>query len=182
MCLPFGLCSAPWETLKPALATLRQKGVKLIAYMDGTLLLEESREIILNHLEGLIYLLINKKKSVLNPAQALEFLGLTVDSLTMELCLPSLKIKSIRAEARKIVRLRTTTARQLARLLGMVNATSCVIPPAPLFCRHLQMALSNTLEENSQSYEAQVTLPKDCLEELEWWDTPTRANGMAEPS
>ena len=33
-CLPFGLCSAPWvftKTLKPALATLRQKGVKLIA-------------------------------------------------------------------------------------------------------------------------------------------------------
>jgi len=43
-CLPFGLSSAPWvftKTLKPALALLRQKGVRLIAYMDDILLLAE---------------------------------------------------------------------------------------------------------------------------------------------
>ena len=179
-CLPFGLCSAPWvftKALKPALAMLRQKGVRLIAYMDDILLLAESKEMIHDHLEGMTYLLeslgfiINRKKSVLNPAQTLEFLGLTVDSLSKELRLPPLKIKNIQAEARKIAGLRTTTARCLARLLDMMNATNCVIPPAPLFCRHLQMALSNTLEENSQCYEAKVVLSQDCLEELEWWDT-----------
>ena len=36
-CLPFGLSSAPWvftNTLKPALALLREMGVRLIAYID----------------------------------------------------------------------------------------------------------------------------------------------------
>ena len=50
--------------------------------------------------------------------------------------------------------------------------------PAPLFFHHLQMALANTLERNSQCYEAQVLLTQDCLEELEWWNTNmSRWNG-----
>ena len=59
-----------------------------------------------------------------------------------------------------------------------MNVTNCVLPPAPLFCHHLQMALANTLERNTQCYEAQVLLTQDCLEELEWWNTNmSRWNG-----
>ena len=40
------------------------------------------------------------------------------------------------------------------------------------------MALTNTLEKNSQRYEAQVLLTHNCLEELEWWNTKmSRWNG-----
>jgi len=52
----------------------------------------------------------------------------------------------------------------------MMNATNSVIPPAPLFCRELQMTLSNTLERHSQCYKTQVTLIPECLQELEWWN------------
>ena len=118
-CLPFGLSSAPWvftKTLKPALALLRQKGVRLIAYMDDILLLAESREMLVDYLTGKVHLLenlefvINQKKSVLTPAQSMEFLGLTVDSLAMELHLPPIKIKQIRAEAQKLAQAGTTSA------------------------------------------------------------------------
>jgi len=118
-CLPFGLSSAPWvftKTLKPALALLRQKGVRLIAYMDDILLLAESREMLVDYLTGKVHLLenlefvINQKKSVLTPAQSMEFLGLTVDSLAMELRLPPIKIKQIRAEAQKLAQAGTTSA------------------------------------------------------------------------
>ena len=70
-CLPFGLSSAPWvftKTLKPALALLREMGVRLIAYIDDILILAESRELARSHAEGLVYLLqclgfkINQKK------------------------------------------------------------------------------------------------------------------------
>ena len=56
-CLPFGLSSAPWvfiKTLKPALALLRDMGVRLIAYI---LVLAESKEQTRNHAEALVYLL-----------------------------------------------------------------------------------------------------------------------------
>ena len=86
-CLPFGLSSAPWvftKTLKPALALLREMGVRLIAYIDDILIQAESRELARSHAEGLVYLLqclgfkINQKKSVLE-----QFLGLTVDTVQL---------------------------------------------------------------------------------------------------
>ena len=63
-----------------------------------------------------------------------------------------------------------TSAHAIARLVGKMNATSCVIPPAPLFYRHLQMALSEALNINSQCYETQVSLSPYSREELKWWD------------
>ena len=68
------------------------------------------------------------------------------------------KLKKICAESHKLAREQTTSAHSLAWLLGKVNATTPVIPPAPLFCRHLQMSLTRAPEEGSQSYETPVTL------------------------
>ena len=85
---------------------------------------------------------MNIKKSILDPAQVTKFLGLSVDSLGMEIRLPPVKIKQIQAEARKL-------AKQVmipAQLIGKMNATNCFLPPEPLFNRHLQMALTNTSE------------------------------------
>ena len=186
-CLPFGLSSALWvftKTLKPVLAILRKRGVKLIAYIDDILILAESRDLIQDQVTGMFYLLeclgfiVNRKKSILNPTQVIEFLGLSVDSIAMELRLPLTKMKLIQAEACKLAREMSISARTLAQLLGKMNATNCVLPPAPLFCHQLQIALANTLERNSQCYEAQVLLTQDCLEELEWWNTNmSRWNG-----
>ena len=180
-CLPFGLSSAPWvftKTLKPALAILRQRGVRMIAYIDDILLIAGSKDQALDHAQALVHLLeslgfiINTEKSVLTPSQTIEFLGLSVSSIDMELRLPLAKIKQIRAEARKMMRMaEPPSARTLARLLGKMNSTTCVIPPAPLFYRSLQMAFSNTLETHSQNYEGLVMLLPDSLEELQWWDT-----------
>ena len=88
----------------------------------------------------------------------------------MELRLPPQKMKKIRAEARKLAQSETTTARSLSRLLGKMNATNCVIPPAPLFCRHMQMKLTQVLSMSNQSYETPITLSEECKEELLWWD------------
>ena len=146
-------------------------------YIDDILILAESQEQARNHAEALVYLLqclgfkVNQKKSVLEPAQVMEFLGFTVDTVHMELKLPLEKIKKIRAESRSMVREDQVSGRALARLVGKMNATSQVIPPAPLLYRHLQMALSATLNQHSQCYEAMVPLTTECREELMWWDT-----------
>ena len=63
----------------------------------------------------------------------MEFLGLTVDTVQMELKLPVDKIKKICAESRAMMREEQVSGRALARLVGKMNATSQVIPPAPLF-------------------------------------------------
>ena len=188
-CLPFGLSVAPWvftKTLRPAIALLRELGERLIAYIDDILILAESKEVVVDQVEALIYLLkclgfiINEKKSITTPTQVIEFLGLTVDSVSMELKLPSEKMKKIRAEARKLAVLETIDTRSLSRLLGKMNATSCVVPPAPLFTRHLQMNLSRALEANSQNYDSLLILSRESKEELRWWDTHmSRWNGKS---
>ena len=70
-----------------------------------------------------------------------------------------------------MMRVEQVTGRALAQLVGKMSATSQVIPPAPLFYRHLRMALSATLNQHPQCYEALVPLTTECREELMWWDT-----------
>ena len=84
-CFPFGLSSAPW-TLKPVAALLREMEVQMVIYIDDILIMAESMELAQQQVAAFIYLLeclgfvIHKdKKSVLTPAQVMDFLGLTVD-------------------------------------------------------------------------------------------------------
>ena len=114
---------------------------------------------------------INIDKSVLVLSQTIEFLGLTIDTINMELLLLLHKINMIQVESRKLLREGTTLVCALACLLGKMNAIACVIPPAPLFYCHLQMALANMLERNLQNYDSWVILLTTCLEDLNWWDT-----------
>jgi hypothetical protein len=82
----------------------------------------------------------------------------------MELRLPLDKIKKICAESRAMMRAKQVSGRALARLVGKMNATSQVIPPAPLFFRYLQMTLADTLNKHHQCYEAQVSLSQLILQ------------------
>ena len=84
---------------------------------------------------------LDKPKEVnAGAAQTMEFLGVTVDTVTMELIFA---MKKIRAESHATARAEQVSVRPLERLVGKMNATSQVIPPAPLFFLHLQMALSD---------------------------------------
>jgi len=118
-CLPFGLSCAPWtftKVMKHLMGLSRAWGIRIIIYIDNMLVLAESRESAMEHLEVLTFLLealgfiINKEKSVLSPAQELEFLGLVIDSLRLQLKLPSEKMKQIRKEAGQLQRRETDSS------------------------------------------------------------------------
>jgi hypothetical protein len=90
LCLPFGLCSAPrvfTKLLKPVVSFLRERGIRLIVYLDDILILNQSLSGILKDLEEVINLLeflgfiINYKKSVVVPQQITNF-GILDKSLT----------------------------------------------------------------------------------------------------
>ena len=179
-CLPFGLTSAPWvftKTLKPVAALGRELGIRMIIYLDDILLMGESKEQAQERVAALIYLLqclgfvINTEKTITDPTQKLEFLGFMVNTMTMELSLPSEKLKKIRAESRKLLGAGQVSARALSRLIGKMSAANQVIPPAPLFYRYLQMDLSAALRAGCQNYETTLQLSQDSKEELVWWDT-----------
>lgn len=150
-CLPFGLSCAPWtftKVMKPLMTLLRGWGNRIIIYIDDMLLMAESRDTAVQHLEVLMFLLetigfvLNKEKSYLHPTQELEFL---IDSRSLKLKLSSKKIVQICKEADQLQRRESLSARQLSQFLGNLNAASQALLVAPLFYRVLQGDLQKSL-------------------------------------
>lgn len=187
-CLPFGLASAPrtfTKIMKPVVATLRNLGIRLIIYLDDLLILADSEQTARLHLATAMNLLeslgfiINLKKSVLAPVQRIEFLGLSVDSVTLCLALPRDKVRSIRRECEGLIANPVATVRQLAHLLGRLSSSIHAVFPAPLYYRYLQQAKIQALRSGGH-YESQVFLNQEAIEELQWWAEHLMAwNGRA---
>ena len=129
-----------------------------MAYIDDILVMAETEEKSRDHKEGLFYLLenlgfiIHPEKKITTPTQEIEFLGMVVDSRTMELRLSGQKIKKLRQEAANIGDQAATHTRwDASRLLGKFNSVSQAIPPALLFCRALQRDLTVALGGTNNS-------------------------------
>ena len=135
-------------------------GIRLIAYIDNILVLAESKEQARNYAESLVYLLwclgfrINTQKISIEAGTDNDFARAGSRQCPNGAKTPLEKIKRISAESRAMMTDKQVSGRALARLVCKMNATSQVIPPAPLFSHHLQMALSDTLNSNFQCYEA----------------------------
>ena len=92
---------------------------------------------------------------------ALGVPGFHGNTVSMELTLPPKKLKKIRAESRKMLReVEQVSAHALSRLIGKMNATNQVIPPAPLFYRNLQMDLSHSETSGSGLQDDLVSFPQ----------------------
>ena len=150
-------------------------GIRAIVYIDNMLVMARTREEVNQYMEVLVLLLealgfiVNQEKSHLIPAQELEFLGLSVDSQTFQLKLPSEKIRQISKEAAQLLKRESLSARQLSQFLGKLNAASQAMLVTPLFYRALQKGLQTAIAQGAQDYEHHMRLSKDAREELVWW-------------
>jgi hypothetical protein len=98
--LPFGLSSAPWaftKLLRVVIAHLRKLGLRLVIYLDDILVVASSQlaaRLAVNQVRSLLEslgLVISTEQSVEDPVQALEYIGLFIDTLSMKLLLPERK-------------------------------------------------------------------------------------------
>ncbi len=90
--LPFGLALAPRTFSKcvdAALSPLRASGMRILNYLDDWLILAQSRDTLLSHIDSLLIhleslgLCVNRRKSILAPSQSITYLGVCMDSLEM---------------------------------------------------------------------------------------------------
>ncbi len=104
--LPFGLALAPrtfTKCMDAALAPLRLQGIRILNYLDDWLILASSREQVIRHRDSLLLhlctlgLRLNGQKSVLTPAQQTTFLGVCLDSTSMQACLAPARVESIQS-------------------------------------------------------------------------------------
>jgi len=183
-CLPFGLSCAPrtfTKLMKPVVAFLRERGIRLIIYLDDMIILCNCRETLTNQLEFIrdlfqeLGLLINNKKSQLVPSQEIVFLGLEISTVTMQVSLPKEKVVRIRQEAKQLHIKPEVSVQKLASFVGMTTAAKPAIQVAPLFHRHLQALINrvvpqaSSIAEVKQCYHQTVRMSAEAIQELVWW-------------
>ena len=142
--LPFGLSSAPHiftKTMKPITAALHEQGSLLIIFLDDILLIEENFSIVKENIQITIDLLtslgllVNLAKSILKPVQLIEFLGMIINSKTTEISLPTSKLDKITKQCNKLLKMQTTSIRDISTLLGLLETARPAVHIAPLHYR-----------------------------------------------
>ncbi len=175
--VPFGLKSAPrvfTKIMKPIMAHLRQRTMKVIIYIDDLLLIAHSWEECQEHKQFIIQLfqklglVINWEKSQLIPCQQIRFLGHIIDSRKMTLSLPEEKVLHLQALCHQTIKKPILSAESLASLLGKMTASAEDVVPAPVFFRTLQMDLIVAVKTDP-TYQSMVSLSQGSIQELQWW-------------
>ena len=90
-----------------------------------------SRDTVIFLLQNLGFI-INWKKSVLTPVQEIEFLGLTMNSVTLKLSLSKTKVQKVVSECQNLLNNPQTLILELTRLTGLLKSTIQAVLPARL--------------------------------------------------
>src|SRR4029434_1085870 len=135
--LPFGLALAPrvfTKCVEAAIAPLRLRGLRLFSYLDDWLIAAHSKaaavqycHLAVAHLHRLGFV-INKEKSVLCPSQTTHFLGMVLDSTSMEVRLSRERINAIKTCVHQFRLGQSVSSLCCQRLLGMMVSAAIALP------------------------------------------------------
>ena len=129
-CLCFGLGLAPQiftKLLKIPVAILRRINIRVIIYLDVMLLMGHSIEEISMCCDTAIFLLkhlrfvINWKKSVLTPVQEIEFLGLKINSVNLEISLAEEETQKVTIKCQHLLTEPETSILELTKVIGLFD-------------------------------------------------------------
>ena len=178
-CCPNGLRTGSrlfTKVLKVPLAYLREhKGVTISGYLDDTVLLARSEEEILKAgqeaadlLQDLGYM-ISEEKSVITPTHVIDYLGFTINSVTMMVTMTEKKTQKVKKCVQKIMSRDNCSIRELAAIIGTLQATSPACDLASLFTKSMENCKIEELSKNEYNYDAEMRIPENVREDLRWW-------------
>ena len=174
--LPFGLCTAPYvfsKLTKPAVQFLRQIGIHIIIYLDDMLLVSPTEKSLVQDLSTVLWLftclgfVVNTAKTTVVPSTELEFLGFSLDTKTMTVALPAIKMNGIQSDVAKILQSQKISSKVLSQLLGRLVATKPAVLVAPLHYRalqHLKIRMMRLAQK-------EAAISPEARKDLMWWDT-----------
>ena len=137
------------------------------------LIMGQTMEEILMSRDTVIFLLqhlgfvLNVEKSILNPVQEIEFLGVRINSLKMCLSFPKEKVLKIQSQCQDVHAKGQVTVHKLTKLLGLLASTIQAVLPAQVNVRYLQQQEIKALRA-TQCYQVTVLLNSNSKEELQW--------------
>ncbi|KAL0165908.1 hypothetical protein M9458_037752, partial [Cirrhinus mrigala] len=174
--LPFGLSLAPrmfTKCMDAALAPLRQRGIRILNYLDDWLVLAQSEEellshrtLLLSHLECL-GLKVNLPKSMLHPSRKISFLGAIFDSTQLRaMVVPerALLIQQLAGSFRAGARF---PLKRFQRMLGLMASASPVLELGLLRMRPLQRWLKPRVPPHACRHgRLHVSVDRACVKAL----------------
>lgn len=182
--LTFGSKSSPWlfDTFAQSLSWILSQHAscqKVIHYLDDFLLIEKPNEppVDLNSLRTIFHNLNVPlaDKKVEGPAQIVTFLGIILNTHTMQASLPPDKLTRIRTVIHTFTNTQGCTKKQLQSLLGMLNFAIRIIPQGRSFVSRLLVFLSQV-----QDPDLIFKLDKAAVADLAMWDDfLTNWNGIS---
>ena len=156
LCLAFGLGPSPrifTKLIKVPISILRKLGVCLVIYLDDLLIMASSKEELLWARDTTMYLFhhlgltINMKKSVLEPSQIMEFLGVLVNSRDLTFSLPEKKIKKLISKCQEALNRTRISTGTLFSARHPESHSTCRVPSSSA---DLSISLTNEHRSSSQ--------------------------------
>jgi len=177
--LPFGVSIAPWafsRLMKVVAGAMREQGIRVIVYLDDLLFLSRTRALAQRDIARAVELLqrlgfcLKAEKCTLVPTQVIEFLGFSVNSRALTLGLTRTRARGLREQVRDALSRprRLWRARDLAALIGRLNATSAAVVPARMRLFHLNRD-KDRFRRMAKSWGGRGCLSTGALRELRWW-------------
>ena len=173
--LPFGLATACYvftKLLRPLVKRWRAAGLRAIVYIDDGICVAPSfiecivaRDLIVGDLQH-AGLLLNLRKSQLDPVQLGEWLGFIIDLIEGSFAVPSCKIVKLCNAIRSIPQLGGCPVRAVASVVGQIIAMGRAIGPV---ARLRTRALYQVIEER-WSWSGLVMLSEEARQELQFWN------------
>ncbi|KAL0176731.1 hypothetical protein M9458_029061, partial [Cirrhinus mrigala] len=177
--LPFGLSLAPRTFTKwmdAALSPLRQRGIRILNYLDDWLVLAQSeaellshRSLLLSHLECL-GLKVNLAKSALHPSRRILFLGAVFDSTQMRAIVAPDRALAIQRLAASFKIRASHPLKMFQKMLGLMASASPVLKLGLLRMRPLQYWLKPRVPSHAWRHgRLRIKVDQACVEALIPW-------------
>ena len=143
---------------------------KIVAYQDDFLVVGESYEECLEAWVSLIQLIMHlgfdiSYDKLQQPSQDIVFLGIRIQSQSMQVSLPSSKLDDIKACLHNFQRKKHATKRQLQSLAGKLNYAARVVRGGRTFLRRLLNAI-NSLRLSHHK----IRLRGALMDDIKWWE------------
>jgi hypothetical protein len=177
-CLAFGLAPAPryfTKILKVVAAFLRRQGMRLIVYLDDILIVNTSKDSTKADVNKVVELLqnlgflINWEKSIVEPSQVIEYLGLVINSVKLSFSLPSDKAATVKAKCDAALARSRISLREIASIMGNFTWAIPTIPFAQSHFRRMQAFYIKQARKVGFNLKSECVLSAETRDDLEWW-------------
>lgn len=162
------------KILKVVMAFARRQGVRLVIYLDDILIINDSRNgafadlgLVMDLLQSL-GLILNFEKSILDPTQSIEFLGLLVNSLRLSFALPTGNVQFIKDLCVKMLAQEVVSLREIASIIWNFTWAIPTIPFAQAHYRSMQRFYIEQAQKVGFDLKVKCNLTAEARTDLEW--------------